>query len=162
MSTSKKQKAGKASGVSRALSAKLSLLEVLSAHERLNPPYRDKPYSNGSMDALEEELRGSKQRRSALEAIVRTLDPPLSEYETAVEVVEDPIAHALGREVRSGCRTRYSDKYIALLDEIVSGLLLKQKKKKRKTATSDLRSRDTLSKQFQALGIRSKRKQRSR
>jgi hypothetical protein len=84
------QKAGKASGVIRAASAKWRQLRVLSAYQRLKPSYRDQPFSKHSLDEVENELRRAEQRRAALQAAERTLEPPLSDYESIVEVIEDP------------------------------------------------------------------------
>src|SRR6516164_4627845 len=83
------QKAGKASGIRRAASAKFRQLRVLSAHQRLKPPHRDQPFSKHSLDELENELRRTDQQRAALQALERTLEPPLSDDESIVEVIED-------------------------------------------------------------------------
>jgi hypothetical protein len=156
MSASKKQKAGKASGARRLNLAKRRQLAVLSAYERLNQPYRDQPFSKYSLDDLEKELDRSEQQRSLLKALAQNLEPPLSEYESAVEIIEDPIAHILGKKRRSARRKVHSEKHDALLDDVVRGLL-DYKKDKRKTAVPNDRSRDTLINDLKALGIKSKR-----
>jgi hypothetical protein len=185
MSTSKKQKAGKASGVRRAASAKLRQLQVLSAYERLRPPYQDQPYSKHSLDELENELRKEEQRRAALQALEKTLDPPLSDDESVVEIIEDPArvlqkmrAEHERKELSSEEVDAKREKFMrnlpaekreaimkseALLFEAVRGFLDSNKEKKRKTAAPDHSGRETLIKHMQALGIRSKRqKKRSR
>ena len=184
MSTSNK-KAGKASGVRRAASAKFRQLRVLSAYQRLKPPYRGQPFSKHSLDELENELRRADQQRAALQALERTLEPPLSDYESLVEVIEDP-ARVLrvfraehGRKEfsleefeakrRASMRSlpaaerEQIEKYHALLAQALHLASYEKKKKKKKTATADHSVRDRLIKGLQALGIRSKRsKKRSR
>jgi hypothetical protein len=73
MSTSKKQKAGKASGARRLISAKQRQLAVLSAYERLKQSNQDQPFSNSSLDELEKQLDGSEQQRSLLRALEQNL-----------------------------------------------------------------------------------------
>jgi len=186
MSTSNK-KAGKASGVRRAASAKFRQLRVLSAYQRLKPPHRGQPFSKHSLDELENELRRADQQRAALQALERTLEPPLSDCESLVEVIEDP-ARVLrvfraehGRKEfsleefeakrRASMRSlpaaerEQIEKYHALLAQALHLVSYekKKKKKKKKTATADHSGRDRLIKRVQALGIRSKRsKKRSR
>jgi hypothetical protein len=175
------QKAGKASGVRRAASAKSRQLRVLSAYQRLKPPHRDQPFSKHSLNELEEELRQTEQRRAALEALERTLEPPLSDYQSIVEVIEDPArvlrvfrAEHERKELsleefeakrRSFMRSlpaaerEQIEKYDALLTQAVTAHLVssekKKKKKKKKTATAD--RRDSVIRDLKALGIRSKR-----
>jgi hypothetical protein len=113
------QKAGKASGVRRAASAKFRLLRVLSAYQRLKPPHRDQPFSKHSLDELESEVRRTEQRRAALQALERTLEPPLSDYESIVEVIEDPVSHVLHEAARRAKRSRKRE---AVLDQEVLSL----------------------------------------
>src|SRR5205823_2399606 len=100
--------------------------------------------------------------RSVLEALEQTLEPPLADYESVVGVIEDPIPQLSGREERGVRRKLHSEKHDALLDEVVSGFLLdhKKKRKKGKTAAPDHRSRDTLIKDLQSLGIKSKKQKK--
>jgi hypothetical protein len=175
------QKAGKASGVRRAASAKSRQRRVLSAYQRLKPPHRDQPFSKHSLDELENELRRTEQRRSALQALERTLEPPLSDYESLVEVIEDParVLHEIRAEherkefsleefeakrrafmrSRPAAEREQIEKYDALLIQSVTANLVssEKKKKKKKTATADHSGRDRLVKDLKALGIRSKR-----
>ena len=173
------QKAGKASGVRRAASAKFRLLRVLSAYQRLKPPHRDQPFSKHSLDELESEVRRTEQRRAALQALERTLEPPLSDYESIVEVIEDP-ARVLQEILAENERKELSleefeakrrafmrslpatereeiEKYDALLTQAVHFHLSEKKKKKKKTATADHSGGDRLVKDLKALRIRSKR-----
>jgi hypothetical protein len=73
-----------------------------------------------------------------------------------VEIIEDPIAHILGRKRRSIRRVVHSGKHDALLDDVVR-LVLDHEKKKKKTEVPNHRSRDTLINDLKALGIKSKR-----
>jgi hypothetical protein len=164
MSTAKKQKAGKASGARRANLAKLRQLKVLAAHERLNRPYQDQPFSEHSLDELEKELVRQEQELSKLKALERTLSPPLSADECAVDIIEDGASHLLGRKAPDVRKRLFSEKHEALLDEVIRGLDPDQKQKsQRKLAVQDHRSRDRLVSDLKALKIRSKRrKKRSR
>jgi hypothetical protein len=159
MSSSQKRQAGKASGIKRANLAKLRRLTVLSAFERLDQSYQDHPRSKRSMEELENELNRSEQRRSVLEALEQTLESPLADHESVVEVIEDPISHLLGREERGVRRKLHSEKHDLLLDEVVSGFLLrhKNKKKKRNSTAPDDRRQEVLSKDLTALRIKSKK-----
>ena len=163
----------------RAASAKLRQLEVLAAHGRLEPSYQGKPYSDDALEALENELLRSEQQRSVLRAQEKALDPTLSDNQSLVEVVEDParvlheVLTARGAKTLSleECEAKLDDymrrlprekrdaieKYDALLDQVVDGLLPDQKKKKKKKQTW---SRDRLTKDLEALDIRSKGRQR--
>ena len=59
----KKKMAGKKSGSMRAGRAKIRLLFVQAAYDRLKPAYRMQPFSNHSIDALETEYRKEIAKR---------------------------------------------------------------------------------------------------
>jgi hypothetical protein len=159
MSTSKKQKGGDASGVKRAALAKLRQLEVLSAYERLAQPYQNQPFSNRTLEELQNELDKSERRRSVLKALEQTLEQPLPPYESAVEVIEDPVSHLLGQNVRKVAPRLHPEKYDALLDEVVSGLLSAPKNKK-KTKASDDGRQERITRDLKDLEIKSKRSEK--
>ena len=92
MSASKKSVAGKRSGIKRAKAAKLRQFFVLSAFERLRAEYRIQPFSDASIDALEEEFR---KQLEVHEGIAPRKWRPTSEkldslLDEAVEILTEP------------------------------------------------------------------------
>ena len=136
MSTSKKSKAGKASGNKRAKLRNVRRYLVLRAFERLNPAHQGQPSSSDSTDALVNEFRQSSCQHDPLPK----LDPPLPDHESVV----DPSMPAS------------SKKLMAMMDEVWDYLLdvlgNPQDVKYIREA-----KRDTLIADLKALGIRSNR-----
>jgi hypothetical protein len=137
MSTSKKMIAGKASGIRRAKLAKVRRYYVLSAHEQLEPKYRNQPYSSEALDALEKEFHNP------------TKDEFVYSITNAHELAEG------GRRVGKARRPA-SERLLAMLDDVVPIICEGIGGSLRKV------SRETLIKDLKALGIRSKRRQRSK
>jgi hypothetical protein len=129
MTTAKKSIAGKRSGIKRAKVATLRRFYVLSAFEQLRAEYRIQPYSDASIDALEEEFRRSPERSP-------DLDRPLERYESVVR-----------RNRRAP-----SDKLTSLLDDAVA-ILVEYGPGHPSLYNA---SRHTLIKDLKALGIKSK------
>jgi hypothetical protein len=127
---------------------------------------------------LRNELLRSAKRSSALRALEKTLDPPLSDDESIVEIIEDPARvlheiHAVHerKELSLGEYRQKLDDHLHRLspeewkakqkcDALIleaSGGLLPDRNKKKQTKKRQTWTRDRLIKDLQALGIRSKR-----
>lgn len=135
MSTSKKSRAGKRSGIKRAKIARLRQLFVLGAFENLRRANQIQPFATELIDALQEELRKSPQ--------------PTPNFDLALD--EDEAIMAPRSKPKS-------DKYWALFDEVFDTLI------EDGTDLPSLSTvkRETLIKDLKVLGIKSgRRKQRS-
>jgi hypothetical protein len=137
MNASKAVIAGKASGIKRAKIVKVRRYFVLAAYEQLKPKYQAHPYSLEALDALEEEF----------------CNPTRDEY-----VYSITNAHELkSRGRRIGAARRLpSERLEAMLDEVLPILLEGELKSGRLRDVS----RETLIDDLQALGIKSKIRQK--
>jgi hypothetical protein len=135
MSSSKKSKAGKASGVRRAGLTRVRRFLVLSAFERLKPKHQTQPYSTESINALEDEFRS----------------PQVFNLFPQVELLLQDYEFVVNRKARVP-----SEKLMAMVDDALIHLLKNVPESVRQA------SRETLIDDLKELGIRSKmRKQRS-
>jgi hypothetical protein len=133
MSTSKKNKAGRASGIKRAKMCRVRRFWVLSAFEKLKPTHQKQPYSSESINALEEEFRNPSLGQDPLPQ----LDPPLGEYESVLDPSWPVPSEKLMRMM------------FEMRDDLDVDLSTMQSIRRA--------SRETLIRDLKALGVRSKR-----